>query len=688
MLLICVLAKWPITHDLRGHELETELAANETSDFNRWFLIPSDYAVSGPVTELEFWEKLVRPIEHLVEITCLFDCHVPAPGFALSYSVGAPTLHRAHRASVVKSDHKDESDLITSLGEMLLFAEELTNSKADRMPPHDYRQHRSRATIQIISVLSNDMNSISKPGATTSAFVDVLTNFKSQRITIESLLFHMRKQLDTPFKVLQLSSTRPIDFHEQFTMTSGKGIARALLISVNGSASVKVPRDDEREAAHRGLIGFKTFLVETYGLFDSNCWALMYDNSTTKSATRELILAALERLARVSKTDDSVILYFLCNVVARDRKEDIDYDDSQLFGGITGQDLWNHFVAPMAEGVRITCLFDAPKSILTLPYSFEANDEQAKVFIPATVHVVGGNQGDITLPFLTAMSRSVTEGWLPTIDKMRDLMFDISYPDREPLLSSSRRLGRDSEIDITSTGGGGAKKALLVSISYVGLRGLELVDAKNSLESFKRYLRTHHGFTPNQWIVLEDSGISTRPSRRNIMRGIQSLVDNAMSSDSLIFYYFGHGNAALLKEKGLCTRIDDGHVWEEALVPSDIDAYGRNAILDHELVNCLVRPLPEGCTLTCVVDCYRSRSPINLPYFYHPPPTRGESFRRSENSSSKLSIGTETSDTDSGKGFVKLLSGAWSKLKDETHQNQASSSSIESFFRNGSRSNS
>jgi hypothetical protein len=675
--------KWLIAHDFEENELESELPANHESVVNPWFFIPSDFAISGPVTELEFWEKLVRPIEYFVEITCLFDCQVSESAFALSYSIGAPALHR-EKSLLVKSDQKDEFDLITSLSEMLIFAKELTSLKANLMLPHDYPQHQSRATFQLITVVSNDMTtSAAKPGETTSAFVDVLTNLKSQRLTIESLLFHMREQLDPPLKVLQLSSNRPIDFHEQFTMTSGRGIDRALLISVNFSAtpSVKAPSDDVREAAHRDLTRFKTFLVEIYGFSDSNCWALTYDDTAAKSAMRETILATLERLARMSKTNDSIILYCFFNDISRDRKEDIDPDATQLFGAITGEDVWNHFVAIMAEGVRITALFDSPTNVMTLPYSFEANDEQAKVFIPATVHVVGGNQGDITIPFLTAMSRSVTDGWLPTIDKMKDIMLDISYPDREPILSSSRRLRRESEMEITAQGGGGTKKALLVSISYIGLKGLELEDAKNNLENVKQYLRTHHGFTSKQWIVLEDTSISNPPSRRNMMRGIKHLVDNAKPSDSLIFYYFGHGNAVLRKEYGLCSRIDDRHVWEEALVPSDIDTYGRNAILDHELLNCLVRPLPEGCTLTCIVDCYQSRSPITLPYFYHPPPTRGGSLRRSENSSSRLSVGTETSDADSGNGIVRLLSGAWSKLKDETHQNQASSSSIESVFR-------
>lgn len=678
-----------MTHDFGGRELGSEEAVNHASGVNPRFFIPSDFAISGPVTELEFWEKLVRPIEHFVEITCLFDCHLPESAFALSYSIGAHALNRTHKSSLVHSDHKDESDLITSLGNMLLFAKELTNYKADLTLPHDYRQLRSRAAIQLITVRSHDMATAAKPGEMTNAFVNVLTTFKSQRLTIESLLFHIREQLDTPLKVLQLSSSHPIDFHDQFTMTSGKGIDRALLINVNYSATplVNSKCDNEHESVDRDLVSFKTLLVDVYGFSDSNCLVLTYDDTTTKAAKRDFILAAMERLARVSKADDSVILYFLCNAGSRDRKENIDVNESQLFGGITGEDLWNHFVVPMAEGVRITSLFDSPTNIMMLPFSFEANDEQAKVFIPATVHVVGGNQGGITMPFLTAMSTSLREGWLPTIDKMKEIMFDISYPDREPLLSSSRRLRRESEIEIIPTGGGAAKKALLVSISYIGLKGLELQDAKNNLENVKRYLRTHHGFTPNQWIVLDDTSNSTRPSRRNMMRGMKYLVDNAMPSDSLIFYYFGHGNDVLRKEYGFCSRIDDQHVWEEALVPSDIDAYGRNAILDHELLNCLVRPLPEGCTLTCIVDCYLSRSPINLPYFYHPPPTRAGWLRRSENSSSKLSVGTETSDTDSGKGFVKLLSGAWSKLKDETHQNQASSSSIESYFRNESRSN-
>lgn len=671
-------------------------------------LIPADHDVAGFVNESDFWEQLVKPIQRHVEVTCVLDCHLPANAFDLNHKLeeAAAPLARPgmlQRSSSSRSQHQDERDMINALGGMLEFATDLAETDPIARPHLQYNRDRrasranalatllnvkshygAHASLQLITTTS--VEGRDQPGETTAAFVQVLTDLDAHKITTESLLFHMRMHI-SPNRIPQIKSPRPIDFHSPFTLyeNKGTGTRRALLVGINypdfpytGSPNPELAGTTaaELEGSHVDLQCFKLFLRQTHGYLERDLLVLM-DDSKAETPTRGNIMAALRTLVSLSEPGDSVVFYFVGEGSSDAQRECIHPSDFAEFGVISGDNIWQELVEPMSEGVRITCLIDAPTAkgnVIELPYSFEADDEQAKIFIPATVHVVGGTSGRITKPFLQAMMPANHSRWLLAMDKMQDLLTDSASPDAKMVLSSSRRLHQQSAIEMMPQEGHGAKRALLIGINYGSQSRLELQHSHEGLGMFKMFLQRCHGLTANDITVLQDRGLEKRPTRRNIVHAIHELVDKTLPGDSLFLYYCGHGNAMLEKAFG-SHGLAVGEKREAAFVPSDIDDTGRNAIVDDELLNILVRPLPEGSTLTCVTDCFNSDSAINLPYTYRPPVKRKQV--RSTSPFRRLSLGNSLfqSSEPSKKGggsLSNIISGAWSSLKDETHDYNSS----------------
>eukprot|EP00434_Breviolum_minutum_P006520 symbB.v1.2.005755.t1/scaffold307.1/size232847/20 len=76
--------------------------------------------------------------------------------------------------------------------------------------------------------------------------------------------------------------------------------------------------------------------------------------------------------------------------------------------------------------------------------------------------------------------------------------------------------------------------------------------------------------------------------------------------DALFFHYSGHG--------GREENPNSASGYVETLCPEDCDKAGM--LLDTELFEILVRPLPSGCRLTCLMDCCHSGGVLNLPYLF------------------------------------------------------------------------
>ncbi|CAE7705103.1 MCA1 [Symbiodinium sp. CCMP2456] len=155
----------------------------------------------------------------------------------------------------------------------------------------------------------------------------------------------------------------------------------------------------------------------------------------------------------------------------------------------------------------------------------------------------------------------------------------------------------------------GKRKSLLVGINYFGTEA-ELSGCIADVKRMQPFLE-QLGFPCDQqcqMVLLDAPGWPhyRRPTLANMRQAIRWLVHDVRTGDALFFHYSGHGG----REPSASGA--DGYV--ETLCPEDYDEEGM--LLDTELFETLVRPLPSGCRLTCLMDCCHSGGVLNLPYLF------------------------------------------------------------------------
>ncbi|KAJ7605194.1 caspase domain-containing protein [Roridomyces roridus] len=154
----------------------------------------------------------------------------------------------------------------------------------------------------------------------------------------------------------------------------------------------------------------------------------------------------------------------------------------------------------------------------------------------------------------------------------------------------------------------GRRRALCIGINYQGqsheLRGC-INDAKHVFSFLVR-----RGYHPEDIVVLTDDSPNPRgrPTRQNIIDAMHWLVQGARTHDALFFHYSGHGG----QTPDLDGDEPDG--YDETIYPVDYKRTGH--IVDDEMHNIMVKPLPEGCRLTAVFDSCHSGTVLDLPYMY------------------------------------------------------------------------
>merc|ERR1712129_333804 len=99
-----------------------------------------------------------------------------------------------------------------------------------------------------------------------------------------------------------------------------------------------------------------------------------------------------------------------------------------------------------------------------------------------------------------------------------------------------------------------------------------------------------------------------RPTRKNIIDGMQWLVEGAQPNDSLFFHYSGHGGNR--KDLG-GDEVDNS---DETICPVDYQTAGT--IKDDLMNDLLVRPLAQGARLTALFDSCHSATALDLPFVY------------------------------------------------------------------------
>jgi hypothetical protein len=90
------------------------------------------------------------------------------------------------------------------------------------------------------------------------------------------------------------------------------------------------------------------------------------------------------------------------------------------------------------------------------------------------------------------------------------------------------------------------------------------------------------------------------------MAAFDWIVSVSEPGDTVWIHYSGHGGR-LPDDNG-----DEEDGYDETLIPVDFQSAGQ--IRDDDVLKHLVKPMREGVTMTCLMDCCHSGTVLDLPY--------------------------------------------------------------------------
>lgn len=149
------------------------------------------------------------------------------------------------------------------------------------------------------------------------------------------------------------------------------------------------------------------------------------------------------------------------------------------------------------------------------------------------------------------------------------------------------------------------RTAFLVGINYTGTIN-ELYGCINDTKNVEDLLKNKYNFTN---VTLLNDETPEKPTKQNILKGLQTLLSNTAAGDTAFFMFSGHGTRTTDFNK------DENDGQDEVIIP--IDAYSINTcILDDELNRMIRNTLKPGAKLVALFDCCFSGTVLDLPYTY------------------------------------------------------------------------
>ena len=162
-----------------------------------------------------------------------------------------------------------------------------------------------------------------KVGCFTNAFIHVMKedHTNGEISTLASTLLRLEKALvwSCPSAhgsiIPQVTSSQPMDCHCRYPSRRNtfQGTKRALLIGISyrGSWTQELLNDNgnKNSCHHEDVESVKKYLFEMEGYLDRNCIKLM-DDDKHEAPTKENILDAFGRLARLTNPDDTIFFYY------------------------------------------------------------------------------------------------------------------------------------------------------------------------------------------------------------------------------------------------------------------------------------------------------------------------------------------------------------------------------------------
>ncbi|KAG8650362.1 hypothetical protein MANES_07G031800v8 [Manihot esculenta] len=153
----------------------------------------------------------------------------------------------------------------------------------------------------------------------------------------------------------------------------------------------------------------------------------------------------------------------------------------------------------------------------------------------------------------------------------------------------------------------GRKRAVLCGVSYRG-KSYKMKGSINDVKCMRYFLVEKLGF-PNDSILMltEDEMCPLRiPTKENMRLAMRWLVQGCQPGDSLVFHFSGHGS------KVPDNDMDEVDGFDQTLCPLDYETQGM--IIDDEINDTIVRPLPKGAMLHAIIDACYSGTILDLPF--------------------------------------------------------------------------
>ncbi|QBM88042.1 Caspase domain-containing protein [Metschnikowia aff. pulcherrima] len=175
--------------------------------------------------------------------------------------------------------------------------------------------------------------------------------------------------------------------------------------------------------------------------------------------------------------------------------------------------------------------------------------------------------------------------------------------------TAPQSFGQNSNMTFQYSNCTGKKKALLIGINYYGTKN-ELRGCVNDVKNMSRFLNQYYGYLYDDMVILTDDQRENArlPTRANIIRAMQWLTKNASPNDSYFFHMSSHGGLVPDQDG------DEESGFDSCVYPLDFETAGP--IIDDEMHDLMVKPLPPGCRLVALFDACHSGTALDLPFVY------------------------------------------------------------------------
>ncbi|KAK6977613.1 Metacaspase type II [Favolaschia claudopus] len=156
----------------------------------------------------------------------------------------------------------------------------------------------------------------------------------------------------------------------------------------------------------------------------------------------------------------------------------------------------------------------------------------------------------------------------------------------------------------------GHKRALLIGIRSCKSDGYEDLNmAHDDVYKMRDLLIEVYQYEESEITILLDDGAHALPTRDNILAAIAVFVENVKAGDRLFFHYSGFSTQVRNPNSRSSDQPDD---LMACIVPCDGE---EMKILNTELRDILVRPLPAGSYLVAILDACYSGSLLALKHY-------------------------------------------------------------------------